>query len=156
MVFHPGYDRWRYGEKQSSWLKHSLDTFHEVIEATAPTGCTIAIENIFEEEPDTLLALLEACNHPRVRHCFDVGHWNMFSTGLMEEWFAELGPFVAECHIHDNHGQADEHLPPGEGQIDFPLLFRLLGSYAPEAVCTVEAHTFERMERAMRNLTDYL
>ena len=54
MVFHPGYDRWRYGEKQISWLKHSLDSFKEVLDATKESGCIIAIENIFEEEPSTL------------------------------------------------------------------------------------------------------
>jgi sugar phosphate isomerase/epimerase len=154
MVFHPGYDRWRYGEKQSSWLKHALDTFHEVIDATAQTGCTIAIENIFEEEPATLQALIEACNHPRVRHCFDVGHWNLFHApeiGL-EEWFAALGAQIAEVHIHDNSGSRDDHAPVGEGNIDFGLYFQLLSRYAPDAVWTIEAHSRACLERSVHNL----
>ena len=80
----------------------------------------------------------------------------MFTTGTLEEWFSELGPFIAECHIHDNHGQADEHLPPGEGQIDFVKLLSLLKQHAPNAVRTVEAHTIERLERARTNLDKYL
>ncbi len=154
MVFHPGYDRWRYGEKQSSWLKHSLDTFKEVIDATADNGCTIAIENIFEEEPSTLATLIEACNHPRIRHCFDVGHWNLFHAPAigLEEWFGSLGAHIAEVHIHDNNGSRDDHAPVGEGNIDFELYFKLLRRYAPDAVWTIEAHSRACLERAIKNI----
>jgi len=154
MVFHPGYDRWRYGEKQSTWLKHAMDSFNEVLATTEATGCTIAVENIFEEEPSTLLALIEACNHPRLRHCFDAGHWNLFhadNVGL-EEWFAALGQHIAEVHIHDNNGTRDDHAPVGEGNIDFDLYFRLLNRYAPDAVWTIEAHSRECLERAVKSI----
>jgi len=154
MVFHPGYDRWRYGEKQSSWLGHAMESFVQVLEQTEQTGCTIAVENIFEEEPSTLLALIEACNHPRLRHCFDVGHWNLFhneEVGL-EEWFAALGGHIAEVHIHDNRGTRDDHAPVGEGTIDFGLYFRLLERYAPDAVWTIEAHSRECLERAVKSI----
>jgi sugar phosphate isomerase/epimerase len=80
----------------------------------------------------------------------------MFTTVTLEEWFASLGPFIVEAHIHDNHGQADEHLPPGEGQIDFGLLFGLLKRHAPDALYTIEAHTVERMERARKAIETYL
>jgi sugar phosphate isomerase/epimerase len=151
MVFHPGYDRWRYGEKQSSWLGHALDTFREVLKATEPVGCTIAIENIFEEEPSTLLALFEAFSHQRVRHCFDVGHWNLFhATGVgLEEWFAALGAHIGEVHIHDNNGTRDDHAPVGEGNIDFELYFRLLKQHAPDAIWTIEAHGRGCLDRAI-------
>lgn len=157
MVFHPGYDRWRYGEKQSSWLKHSIDTFAAVIEATADNGCIIAIENIFEEEPVTLLTLIESCNHPRIRHCFDVGHWNLFHAGHvgLEEWFAALGSSIAEVHIHDNNGTRDDHAPVGEGNIDFDLYFKLLRRYAPDAVWTIEAHSRACLERAIKSITGF-
>lgn len=157
MVFHPGYDRWRYGEKQSSWLKHALDTFNEVIDATAQCGCTIAIENIFEEEPSTLLALIEGCNHPRVGHCFDVGHWNLFHAAEigLDEWFAALGSTIAEVHIHDNRGSRDDHAPVGEGNIDFNRYFQLLQDYAPRAVWTIEAHSRACLERAVHNIAPF-
>jgi len=154
MVFHPGFDKWRYGERESFWLGRAIDTFSKVLKDTEEIGCTVAIENIFEEEPSTLLALIEEFNHPRLRHCFDVGHWNLFhgrGVGL-EEWFAALGSHIAEVHIHDNNGIKDDHLPVGEGKIDFDLYFDLLARYAPDAVRTVEAHSRECLERAIRNI----
>jgi sugar phosphate isomerase/epimerase len=156
IVFHPGYDELRYGSNRLEWLKNSIDFWGEFVPRARETGSLIAVENIFEKEPSTLRALLEAIDDPCFRHCFDVGHWNMFTTVTLEEWFAELGPFIAEAHIHDNHGRDDEHLPIGEGQIDFDLLFGLLRRHAPEAVCTVEAHSVERMERALKTIRNYI
>lgn len=156
IVFHPGYDDLRYGGNRMDWLKNSIAFWMEFIPRAKDVGCIIAIENIFEKETSTLRALLEAINEPCFRHCFDVGHWNMFTTGTLEEWFIELGAFIAESHIHDNNGQADQHLPPGEGQIDFTALFALLKQYAPDAVWTIEAHTIERLERARKALEKHL
>jgi sugar phosphate isomerase/epimerase len=156
IVFHPGYDDIRYGGSRIDWLKNSIDFWNEFIPRAKELGCIIAIENIFEKEPSTLCGLLEAIDEPCFRHCFDVGHWNMFSTGTLETWFRELGPFMAEAHIHDNNGQADEHLPPGEGHIDFTTLFSLLTQHAPNAVWTIEAHTVERLERARTYLDNHL
>ena len=156
IVFHPGYDELRYGSSRLDWLKNSIDFWREFVPRAKETGTVIAVENIFEKEPSTLRGLLEAIDDPSFRHCFDVGHWNMFTTVTLEEWFANLGQFVVEAHIHDNHGQTDEHLPPGEGQIDFDLLFDLLKRHAPDAVYTIEAHSVERMQRALKALEHYL
>jgi sugar phosphate isomerase/epimerase len=139
-----------------AWLKNSISFWREFLPRAKEAGCIIAVENIFEKEPSTLRGLLEAIDDPCFCHCFDVGHWNMFTTVTLEEWFAELGRFIAECHIHDNHGRADEHLPLGEGQIDFDRVFGLLRQYAPSAVWTIEAHSAKRMERALKNIGKYL
>jgi len=99
--------------------------------------------------------LLESVPSPCFRHCFDVGHWNLFSRIGMDEWFQELGSLTAEVHLHDNSGTADDHLPIGEAGIDFPLFFRLMKRYAPHATWTIEAHSRGAVERAIRNLEPY-
>jgi sugar phosphate isomerase/epimerase len=156
VVFHPGYDRWRFGSSRNRWLANSIETFQAVVESAATIGCIVTVENIFEEEPSTLRALLEAFDSPLFRHCFDVGHWNLFSRLSMEEWFAELGPYIAEAHIHDNHGLSDDHSPLGEAGIDFPQFFKLMARYAPEAAWTIEAHNRGAVERALENISPYL
>ena len=156
MVLHPGFDKWRYGDSRESWLGQSLPTWEMVIGRAEKIGCVIAVENIFEEEPSTLRALLETFASPYLRHCFDVGHWNMFKKVGMEEWFAELGPSIAETHIHDNFGIRDDHAPIGEGNIDFELFFSLMERYAPDAALTIEAHSREALERALVNIARFL
>ena len=155
IVFHPGYDRWRYGENKGAWLQYSIDSWQGVLERAERIGCLVAVENIFEEEPSTLRELLEGVASPRFRHCFDVGHWNLFKKVGLEEWFAALGEYIVETHIHDNYGLRDEHAPLGEGGIDFPLFFDLMERYAPRAAWTIEAHSKEKLERALCNLHKY-
>ena len=155
IVFHPGYDRWRYGESQDKWLAHSIESWSSVLRRVEGTGSIVAVENIFEEEPSTLRTLLEEMDHPQFRHCFDVGHWNLFHTVGMDEWFAELGAFIAEAHIHDNFGARDDHLPLGEATIDFERFFALMARYAPDAAWTIEAHCPAALDRALVALERY-
>lgn len=152
VVFHPGYDKWRYGETRDRWLAESVPLWREMVARGEECNCIIALENIFEEEPSTLIELINGVGSPRLRHCFDMGHWNLFKKVGMEEWFSVLGPFIAETHIHDNHGERDDHAPIGEGNIDTRLFFSLLKQYAPDALLTIEAHTREKLERALTNL----
>lgn len=156
MVFHPGYDRWRYGERQESWLRHGIPVWKELLDLTADSGCTVAVENIFEEEPSTILALIEAIDSPRFRHCFDTGHWNLFHRVSLEEWFSVLGAHIVETHIHDNSGMRDDHAPIGEGTIDFAAFFTLLRRHAPDAVWTIEAHSREKLERALQCIDPFI
>ncbi|HWI41921.1 MAG TPA: sugar phosphate isomerase/epimerase family protein, partial [Verrucomicrobiae bacterium] len=149
VVFHPGYDRWRYGEQRAKWLELGLPLWKSVAERAEGIGCRIGVENIFEEEPDTLLELLERTGSPAVGHCFDVGHWNLFSKVGMPEWFELLGKHVVECHVHDNSGAKDDHAPPGEGKIDFGLFLSLVERYAPQAVLTIEAHSLPCLQRSL-------
>jgi sugar phosphate isomerase/epimerase len=156
MVFHPGYDRWRYGDQQEAWLGRSIEVWENVVQRAEEIDTVIAMENIFEEEPSTLCMLLDAIDSPRLRHCFDVGHWNLFHTVGLEEWFDRLGTRIAEVHIHDNRGTKDDHGPIGCGTIDFPLFFRLLRQYAPDALHTIEAHSHHCLEQAIPRLREYL
>jgi len=156
MVFHPGFDRWRYGEATELWLEHSVAAWRSVLVRAREIGTIIAVENIFEEEPSTLRSLFERVDDPLLRHCFDVGHWNLFKKVGMQEWFEALGGRIAEVHIHDNSSLRDDHAPPGEGTIDFGLFFQLMERYAPDAAYTVEAHSRAHLERALAALEKQL
>lgn len=156
MVFHPGFDRWRYGEAFGQWLDLSVTAWRSVLDRARDIGTLVAVENIFEEEPSTLKALLDAVDDPLFGHCFDVGHWNLFRKVGLEQWFEALGERIFEVHIHDNSGTRDDHAPPGEGAIDFALYFRLMERYAPGAAYTVEAHSKAHLERSLEVLKPYL
>lgn len=79
---------------------------------------TICIENCLDQTPKGLRKLMEYSHSPKVRVCLDLGHVNYSPTPL-EEWIAELGPYVDSLHLSDNRGQMDEHLPLGEGTVDW-------------------------------------
>lgn len=156
IVFHPGFSKITYGGAVDAWVNNSVAFWQDLEPTVRVVGCKIAIENIFEEEPSTLRMLLDLLDPQLFGHCFDSGHFNMFATVSLDEWFSVLGERIVESHLHDNHGQADEHLPIGEGEINFSMVTSLLHRYAPDAVWTLEAHSRPRLERARANVQKYL
>lgn len=156
VVFHSGYDGKAFGKDAGLWLENSLKTWPEFIERAGGLGITIGIENIFERTPDTLRSLMDRAYSPNFGVCIDAGHLNMFSTVPMEEWFAVLGGRLVEVHLHDNNGKGDEHLPVGEGSIDFPLFFALMREHARDPVLTIEQHGAEAVRRGLKAVAAYV
>ncbi len=159
IVLHPGYDDLRFGEAKDRWLENSFRTWEVVLSEAEKYKLHIALENIFDKTPEMLLRLLQHFSSPYFGHCLDVGHFNIFANYDLLKWLDELGPYLKEVHLHDNHGQQDEHLAPGEGEIDFPFLFSQLSKRKLSPALTIEAHNqehallaIERVNRLLGNL----
>ena len=159
-VFHAGYDRWRYNGRKDLWLDNSLDTWRTVIDAASKIGTRIAVENVFDEDPEALGMLIEKLDTPDFGFCFDTGHFNIFSTVSLETWFDRLGKRIVEVHVHDNNGKEDSHWGLGRGTVDFTTFFRLLQKHAHVRVpvYTIEAHdkddidsSIQQAQRLMQN-----
>lgn len=151
VVFHPGYEFWRYGGRSELWVEACREFWPPLIEQAATQDCPMVLENIFEDSPDTLKDLLDAFASPWLGHCFDIGHWRLFSKVTMADWFNALGPHLRHLHLHDNSGDRDAHLAIGEGNIDFAELARLLPCL-PEAPCmTLEIHDCPALLRCLDN-----
>jgi sugar phosphate isomerase/epimerase len=96
-------------------------------------GVTICVENTTSEmgEPAYLRSFVDETRLTGLRFNFDVGHAHL-AEGPEEERIAKsiepLRELIACVHIHDNHGEKDEHLPPYDGTIDWPAALALLKS----------------------------
>jgi sugar phosphate isomerase/epimerase len=162
IVFHPGYDRFRYDDNVDLWLENSLLTWKPIIDrleevAKDGTGSVkVAVENVFEEHPSILKRLLAAVHSPYLGYCLDAGHSQLFSGEQIGEWIEVLAPWLLEIHLHDNHGKADEHLPVGQGKIDFAGIFALLKKKNLDPIYTIEPHQQEHLEPTLKGLEKYL
>lgn len=156
VVLHAGYHEKKYKGDHKSWLSQSLRTWPRFVHEAERLSTVIAVENIFEREPFTLKLLMEGIGSKNFGICVDAGHMRVFSKVDMEEWFRELGPWIAEVHLHDNHGRHDDHLPLGEGSIDIPRFLELLARYAQDPVYTIEPHGEDAMRRAIEAVRKYL
>ena len=74
---------------------------------------------------------------PQAYALIDTGHAHANAWNL-PEFIQELGPRLLGVHLHDNHGQQDEHLPIGEGSIDWTPVFAALQAYASQASLILE------------------
>ena len=156
VVFHPGYDRWKYGGQDHLWLEQNLVFWPPLLQIARQAGIRIAIENIFETGPATLVALLDAIDAPDFGHCFDVGHWWLFADTSLSAWFAALGHRLLHLHLHDNRRGADDHLPVGEGSIDFTQLFSEVGRLPRRPTMTLEAHDAAARQRSLVGVAPFL
>lgn len=156
IVLHAGYHERRYSGGVDEWMSQSMKTWPAFVKEAERLNTVIAVENIFEKEPSTLKRLMTEIDSPNFRICIDSGHLNVFSSVPMEEWFSSLGQYIAEVHLHDNSGNADDHLPLGEGAIDFKMFFRLLAKYAKDPVYTIEPHGEDIMRRAIAAIRNFI
>jgi sugar phosphate isomerase/epimerase len=81
-------------------------------------GVTIAVENTPNElgSPASLVQFVKDTRLD-LRFCFDIGHAHL-DSGVAESFELMRGRVVT-THIHDNHGEKDEHLLPYSGTIDW-------------------------------------
>ena len=99
-------------------------------------GVTICVENTLSEmgDPAYLRAFVDETRLSGLRFNFDIGHAHLAELPAeerLEKSFAPLRDLVSSAHIHDNHSEKDEHLPPYDGTIDWRAAIKLLKS-APQ------------------------
>jgi len=152
MVVHPGVDKWRYPNLAQAWLSNAKTSFQSLTEQAASARCRLAIENIYEETPGLLVQLVEEINSEWFGLCFDVGHWHLFGKACISEWLEAITPHLYHLHLHDNHGRADDHLPVGEGAIDFQPLLSSIQQMTPLPSMTLEAHTVAHLKQSLQQV----
>jgi sugar phosphate isomerase/epimerase len=114
----------------------AFSTLEHLVLHAHHAGVTLAVENTTSEmgDPAYLRAFVDETRLTGLRFNFDVGHANL-ADGPAEERlaksFAPMKELVASVHLHDNHGDKDEHLLPYQGSIDWRAAIPLLKS-APD------------------------
>jgi len=133
IIFHMGGSRENADPRKRDAAFSSLE--HLTLHAKH-RGITICVENTTSEmgDPAYLRSFVDETRLTGLRFNFDIGHAHLAdgdAVGRIEKSFAPLRDLVASMHLHDNHGDKDEHLPPYDGSIDWPAAIRILKS-APE------------------------
>ena len=126
VVAHAGYDWQRCEYFRKTWMDNSVDFWAEVAKGLNQNDSRLMLENVYEHRPGELRELFERLQPCRVGWCLDCGHLSAFGRAPFSEWLNVLGPFIGQVHLHDNHGEKDDHLPLGRGVIDFTVLFDYL------------------------------
>jgi sugar phosphate isomerase/epimerase len=99
-------------------------------------GVTIALENTPDElgAASSLQHFIADTHLHDLKLCFDTGHAHI-EEGV-EPGIDAMRERLVTAHIHDNHGEKDEHLLPYEGTIDWEAALAALAN-APQPVALV-------------------
>ena len=114
----------------------AFSTLEHLVLHAHHAGVTICVENTTSEmgEPAYLRAFVDETRLTGLRFNFDIGHAHLADGPegeRIEKSFAPLRELVSSVHLHDNHGEKDEHLLPYDGSIEWPAAIKLLKS-APQ------------------------
>jgi len=130
------------GERGDEWSPRSIEyalTALEHLGAFAhPLGVRLLVENLLSEptRPERLKHILEDGHFDSVGVCLDLGHAHL-TVGVAEA-IATFADRIVSVHMHDNHGLKDEHLWPGDGDIDWPAAAQALNALPAPPVTVLE------------------
>lgn len=156
IVLHGGYYDWIFDFQPGKWFAPARRSFGELAEAAEKAGTDLFVENVFDEIPDHLLRLREAVGSPRLHFCFDPGHATLFSRLPVHKWAEAFGEGIRMVHVHDNRGLRDDHLPVGEGEINFRGVLLAVLDAGASPILTVEPHRKEHFQRSVAGLRGIL
>ena len=127
------------GDKYDEWSPRTADYAFTALEHLGafarPLGVRLLVENLPSEPttPEHLIEVLQAGHLDSIGVCLDLGHAHM--TVGVPAAIAILGSRIVQVHAHDNHGEKDEHLWPGDGTIDWPATIAAINALsAPPAI----------------------
>jgi sugar phosphate isomerase/epimerase len=135
------------GERTDTWsprtLEHGLTALEHLDAFARPLGVRLLAENLVSEpaSPEHLIEILTLGHLTRIGVCLDLGHAHI--TVGIQEAIAILSSrpgTIVSLHVHDNHAVRDEHLWPGDGNIDWETTMKSLKALPEPAACVLEIH----------------
>lgn len=135
-----------------NWL---VDGCRRLCERAETAGLVIA----FEPEPGMLVErmadfdlLFERVAHPALRLTLDIGHVHCLDDGEPGEVIRRYRHVLANVHIEDMRRGVHDHLPFGEGTVNFGPVIRALREIGYEAGVYVELsrHSHDAVRTAAR------
>lgn len=152
--FVPGMDR----PRAEDWLAASVETWSGLLDAR-PEAPPLVLENTYETGYEPMLDVLSRLPEGRAGACLDLGHWHSFGLGAARRdlgtWIEALAPYLRHLHLHDNHGETDQHLGLGQGAIPFDELFAALARHGLTPTMSLEPHTVEDFEHSARFMAQH-
>lgn len=131
--------------------RYAIECLDTVARLAEEGNCRVCMENLFARltpftTPDDFAEVFE--RWPHLAMTLDVGHAFIDGRGMdrMLEFIQRFGPRIRHIHISDNFGQRDDHLPVGEGGIDFTVLIEALKEIRYDDTMTLEVFTADRAD----------
>jgi sugar phosphate isomerase/epimerase len=125
LVIHPGPEKGGFPEHERFHrMENAAGVLTDVSRACRERDLALVLENmlphLFSGRVRDLLWILGALETTDVGICLDTGHAHL--SGDLRTVAHKLSGHLWMMHATDNHGQRDDHLPPGDGKIDWQRL----------------------------------
>jgi sugar phosphate isomerase/epimerase len=124
------------------YKQRQIAFWSNIIESISDDALLVVFENLWETKPELVKDVSDGVNLYNFKALLDTGHANIFSKVPMEKWVETLADHLTYIHLNDNHGDFDNNLVPGEGNIKWDKFFESLKCYGlkPRICLEVEAY----------------
>ncbi len=156
------------------FIERTKKLYREFINKCIPyaqeRGVTLTIENATGQSffyPSTVEELRKfLIGLEGVKVTFDIGHAHLAERRVGKKYTGDaiaksieaLRGYLVHVHVHDNHGVEDEHLPPGDGDIDFKPVVNALRSIKYDGLLIAELwkskHPLEAARKGIKKARD--
>jgi sugar phosphate isomerase/epimerase len=132
------------GEREDTWspraLEFSMTALEHLRAFASPLGVKLLVENLQNDvtRPANILEILNTGHFSDIGVCLDVGHAHL--TEGVASVLAELKGRIRSSHLHDNNGDRDSHLWPGNGTIEWDEVFEGLTTTPQAPAGVLEIH----------------
>ncbi len=144
LVDHPSY--------LPGWVERQVAFWAPMAELGQRHNIILLLENMWEPDPAIITKILDRISSPYLEACLDVGHSSLYSRLPISAWIKSLGRHLIYTHLHNNHGDADEHLAFGDGVIDFPELLDVLRALPQPPLFSLELPKLQLIETSLSYL----
>ncbi len=142
-VVHPGFISGLGHFVMETATGYARESLAAIIQEGETLGITLCLENMFPRyqswfEPAHFAPIFK--EFPRLKMTLDTGHANMGDPGRtrLYEFIQRFPDRIGHVHVSDNGGTRDEHLPLGQGNINFKKFAALLTLAGYQDTLTLE------------------
>ncbi len=134
------------------WTLAQIEFWGPLAERALRLGITLALENMWEFDPNIIGGVLSELHSPSLMACLDVGHASLFSDVPLRVWLDTLAPYLVHLHLNNNLGQVDEHLAFDDGVLDYHQVLPMLRALPNHPAFSLEIGEVEAIRRSLSYL----
>jgi len=135
---------------REGWQRRNITFWEQIADYAAQLNVTVAVENMWEFDPDIIGDVLKTIDHPNLRACIDIGHAHLYSEVPFPTWLETLKPYLVHIHVNNNDGVMDYHRGLALGVLDYPRLLDQVRALPNKPSITLEMDSVADMEASLR------
>ena len=148
-VLHPSYINGMGRNVPALSEVYACESLDEAVRCAAGEGLDLCLENLFPQlTPFGAMDDWEACfgRYPQLGLTLDIGHAHIGPGGMPRilDFIFRFKARLRHLHVSDNLGRRDDHLPIGDGRIDFPAVAAALNQIGYRQGITLEVFSEDR------------
>ena len=131
------------------WTERQIAFWAPLADRAWNAGIVIALENMWEFDPDIIGEVIRQVDHPGLQICLDVGHAHLFSDLPLDNWLAHLAPHIVHIHLNNNGGMIDQHRALDDGVIDYATVLPALRALPRTPLFSLEIERVTDLARSL-------